>query len=152
MSRLKPSHPDEPNVGNPLVLQTTARFLFALFLLFSIFLLLRGHNQPGGGFSGGLVGAAAFALYAIAFDAAEARRALRVDPRTLIAVGLLVAAASAVLGLLVGEPFMTGLWTTLSLPIFGDLKVGTPLLFDVGVYIVVIGITLLIVLTMEDAA
>ena len=67
---------------NSLLLRTAARFLVTLLLLFSIFLLLRGHNEPGGGFVGGLVAAGAFALYGLASNVVEARRALRVDTRT----------------------------------------------------------------------
>ena len=72
-----------------LILSTAARYLLPLLLLFSFFILIRGHNEPGGGFIGGLVAAAAFALNAIAFDVGSTRRTLRIDPRTLIPAGLL---------------------------------------------------------------
>ena len=62
------------------IFRTAARLLMPLLLLFSVFLLLRGHNEPGGGFVGGLVAAAAFALYAIAFGTRRARQALVVSP------------------------------------------------------------------------
>jgi len=131
-----------------LILSTATRYLLPLLLLFSIFLLLRGHNEPGGGFAGGLVAAAAFALYAIAHNVADARRVLRIDPRLLVGLGLLTALSSGLIGLLAGYPFMTGLWSTRSLPVLG--KVGTPLLFDLGVYLVVIGITLLIIFSLAE--
>jgi multicomponent Na+:H+ antiporter subunit B len=131
-----------------LILSTATRYLLPLLLLFSIFLLLRGHSEPGGGFAGGLVAAAAFALYAIAHNVADARRVLRIDPRTLIAVGLLVAVGSGLPGLLAGYPFMSGLWSSGSWPVLG--KVGTPLLFDIGVYMVVVGITLLIIFSLVE--
>jgi multicomponent Na+:H+ antiporter subunit B len=131
-----------------LILSTATRYLLPLLLLFSIFLLLRGHNEPGGGFAGGLVAAAAFALYAIAHNVADARSALRIKPRTLIAVGLLVAVSSGLVSLLAGYPFMTGLWNNRALPVLG--KVGTPLLFDIGVYLVVIGVTLLIIFSLAE--
>lgn len=131
-----------------LILSTATRYLLPLLLLFSIFLLLRGHNEPGGGFAGGLVAAAAFALYAIAHNVAEAKKALYLNPRTLIAVGLLVAVSSGLISLLAGYPFMTGLWSSQSVPVLG--KVGTPLLFDIGVYLVVIGITLLIIFSLAE--
>ena len=76
-----------------------ARLLFPMAALVSIYFLLRGHNAPGGGFVGGLVAAGAFALYGLASNVAEARRALRVDTRTLIGVGLLLAFASGTLAL-----------------------------------------------------
>jgi multicomponent Na+:H+ antiporter subunit B len=71
-----------------LILSTAARYLLPLLLLFSLFILVRGHNEPGGGFIGGLIAAAAFALNAIAFDAGTTRRTLRLDPRMLIPIGL----------------------------------------------------------------
>jgi len=98
---------------------------------------------------GGLVAAAAFALYAIAYDVATARRTLGIDSRTLIGLGLLVALTSGVIGLVAGQPFMTGLWSEYAVPLLG--KVGTPLLFDIGVYLVVIGVTLTIIFGLAEA-
>lgn len=131
-----------------LILSTAVRYLFPLLLLFSVFLLLRGHNEPGGGFVGGLVWAAAFSLYAIAKGVATARRALSVDSRALVGLGLLMAASSGIVALVAGQPFMTGLWTEQPIPVLG--KVGTPLLFDTSVYLVVIGVTLTIIFTLAE--
>lgn len=128
-----------------LILRTTARYLLPLLVMFSFFLLLRGHNEAGGGFVAGLIAASGWALYALAYDPAEARRALRMEPRLLIALGLLVAAGSGVIGLAVGEPFLAGKWMDFLLPGFGKVKAGTPLLFDVGVYLLVWGGTLMII-------
>lgn len=119
-------------------------------LLFSVFLLLRGHNEPGGGFIGGLVAAAAFTLYAIAFDVPWARRVLGVDPHTMIGAGLLLAAVSGVAALFVGDPFLTGLWLDLHIPGIGEVPLSTVLLFDVGVFLVVLGVTMLIILTLAE--
>jgi multicomponent Na+:H+ antiporter subunit B len=134
-----------------LILRSAVRLLLPLLLLFSIFLLLRGHNEPGGGFSGGLVAAAAFALLTIATDVPTTRRTLRMSPRVFIGVGLLVAVASGAIGLIGGGAFLTGLWAELPLPGGAKLAVGTPLLFDVGVYLVVIGVVLTIVLSLMEA-
>lgn len=131
-----------------LILSTAIRYMLPLMIVFSVFVLLRGHNEPGGGFVGGLVAAAAFALYSFTNSLDEVRRALRVEPRTLIAVGLLVAVSSAALSLFFGMPFMTGLWYSDPLPVIG--KVGTPFIFDVGVYLVVIGVTLLIIFSLTE--
>lgn len=133
-----------------LILQAATRFMFPLLLLFSVFLLLRGHNEPGGGFSGGLVAACAFVLYAFSFGVPEVLRALPVDPRTLIGAGLLTAVGSGVISLGLGEPLMTGVWGKMSVPGFGTLEMGTPLLFDVGVFLVVIGISLSILLPLAE--
>jgi multicomponent Na+:H+ antiporter subunit B len=131
-----------------LILSTAARYLLPLLLLFSIFLLLRGHNEPGGGFVGGLVAAAAFSLYALAYDVATARKAMLLGPRNLIGLGLLAAASSGLLSLANGQPFMTGVWSNRELPVLG--KAGTPLLFDTGVYLVVLGVMLTIIFTLAE--
>lgn len=133
-----------------LILRTATRFLCPLLLMFSFFLLLQGHNNPGGGFIGGLVGAAAFALYAIAYDVESTRRLLRVDPHLLIAVGLLLALSSGIWSLLKGGSFMTGQWGNFSVPGLGKIELGTPLLFDTGIYLVVAGVTLIIILTLAE--
>ncbi len=133
-----------------LILQTAARYLMPLMLLFSIFLVLRGHHEPGGGFVGGLVASAALILYAIAYDARTARHLLRSDPRKLIGAGLLVALTSGLISLLGGRPFMTGQWASFTLPGMGEFDVGTPLLFDIGVYLVVLGTTLTIMLSLAE--
>jgi len=130
------------------ILSTAIRLLLPLLLLFSVFMLLRGHNEPGGGFVGGLVAAAAIALFALAEGAGQARRIIRVDPRSLIAFGLLISLGSGAVSLLFGQPFLTGLW--LPFPVPGLGHVGTPLLFDLGVYLLVAGMALLIVLSLME--
>lgn len=130
------------------ILATATRVLMPLLMVFSVFALFRGHHEPGGGFIGGLVAAAAFALYALANGVEKARALLRVEPRTIIAGGLLCAAASAALSLFLGLPFMTGLWSDMVFPVFG--KLGTPLIFDIGVYFVVVGMVLLIVFSLAE--
>ena len=132
------------------ILQTATLFLMPLLLLFAVFLLLRGHNQPGGGFVGGLVVAASFVLYAIAFGVDAARRALLVQPSRLLGIGLLVALLSGLPGVIGGDPFMTAVWTSFDT---GStvIDLGTPLLFDIGVFLAVIGVVLTIVLTLADA-
>jgi multisubunit Na+/H+ antiporter MnhB subunit len=132
------------------ILQTATRLLMPLLLLFAVFLLLRGHNQPGGGFIGGLVVAASFVLYAIAFGVDAARRAVLVQPSTLLGIGLLVALVSGLPGVLIGRPFMTAVWTTVGAG-RAQLDVGTPLIFDIGVFLAVIGVVLTIVFTLAEA-
>lgn len=131
------------------VLRTATRLLMPLMFAFSLFLLVRGHSEPGGGFSAGLVSAAALGLYSIAYDVSAARRALRIDPRRLIGAGLAVAASSGVIALLRGEPFLAGQWANVTLP-WITLDLGTPLLFDVGVYLVVMGASLTIIFALEE--
>jgi multicomponent Na+:H+ antiporter subunit B len=131
-----------------LILSTAARYLLPLLLIFSVFVLLRGHNEPGGGFVGGLVAASAFALYALALGVESAEIALQYSPRRFIGFGLLLAVASGMFPMLRGYPFMKALWSTRALPAIG--KLGTPLFFDIGVYLVVIGVVLIIVFTLFE--
>ncbi len=133
-----------------IILRTATKFLISLLLLFSVFLLLRGHNEPGGGFIGGLVAASAYVLHAMAYNVASTLSALRVAPRTLIGVGLVTAAISGLLPLLFGRPFLTGLWADVELPGGGMLDLGTPLLFDIGVYLAVLGVVLTIILSLSE--
>jgi multicomponent Na+:H+ antiporter subunit B len=135
---------------NSLILRTATRFLVTLMYLFSIFLLFRGHNEPGGGFVGGLMAAGGFALYAMAFGVAEARRALRVSPVMLIAWGIFFAFISGLVAALFGTPYLTGYWLEYPLPGGLELKVGTPTLFDIGVFLVVVGSILTMIFSLED--
>lgn len=133
-----------------LILSTASRLLLPVVLLFSIFILLRGHNQPGGGFVGGLIAAAAFALHAIAYGVKKTRSLLGLDPRSLIGLGLFVALVSGMVSLVLGQPFFTGQWIKLSFGSLGELDLGTPLVFDIGVYLTVIGVTLTIILSLAE--
>jgi multicomponent Na+:H+ antiporter subunit B len=132
------------------ILQTAAtRLLMPLLLLFALFLLFRGHNAPGGGFVAGLVVAAAFVLHAMTYGIAASRRALLASPSLLLPIGLLIALISGLPGIMLGRPFMTGVWTTVGAGP-ARIAVGTPLLFDIGVFLAVIGVVLTIVFTLAD--
>jgi multicomponent Na+:H+ antiporter subunit B len=126
------------------IFRTAARVLMPLLLLFSAFLLLRGHNEPGGGFVAGLVAAAAFSLYSIAYGVERAQRALLVEPVTLLGVGLLIALTSGLPGALRGHPYLTAGWMLEPVP------VGTPLVFDVGVFLVVTGVVLMMIFSLAE--
>ncbi|RUR31879.1 Na+/H+ antiporter subunit B [Vreelandella nanhaiensis] len=120
-----------------IILNTAARFLMPLQLMFSVFLLLRGHDEPGGGFIAGLVAAGAFTLYLLAFGVSATKEVLRmVDPRDLIGVGLLLGMISVLPSWFMGQPFLTAQWWTI--PVV-DFKASTPLIFDIGVYLSVLG-------------
>ena len=127
---------------NSLILRTTSRVLMTVLLVVSVIVLLRGHNEPGGGFIGGLLAAGGFAIYGLAHGSAAVRRLIRVDPRSVVATGILAALLASVAGPLVGEPLLTGLWAPFTVPVIG--KLSTVLLFDVGVHLAVVGSVLLI--------
>ncbi len=134
-----------------IILRLTVRVLLPLLLLFAVFLFMRGHNEPGGGFAGGLVAAAGWALYAIAYGPAEARRALRVDPLQLIGLGLILALGTGLLGLLSSGSFLAAVWAKPVVPGLGVVDLGSPVLFDLGVLLVVLGVTLTIILSLAEA-
>lgn len=144
--RLPPGEPPPTS----LILQSAAQLLLPLLLLLSVFLLVRGHHEPGGGFIGGLVAAAAIALHLFATDMRSARGVLRIDPRTLMGVGLLLALLAGLIGPMTGGDFFASRWIDVYLPILGEVHLGTPLLFDLGVYFVVIGSVLTFVLTLAE--
>jgi multicomponent Na+:H+ antiporter subunit B len=135
-----------------IILQATARVVEPVLVFVSVYFLLSGHDAPGGGFVGGLTAASAFALHAIAFGIGPARRALRVDPRSLIGAGLLLASLVAIVPLALGSPPLDPAWAELRVPTVPDLHVGTPLLFDLGVYLAVIGASLAVILALGEEA
>jgi multicomponent Na+:H+ antiporter subunit B len=136
---------------NSIILRTASNFLLPLLLLFSVFVLLRGHYLPGGGFIGGLVAAIAFVLHAFAHGLKNTRFLLRLHPGYLLPIGLSMAFVSGALPMALYDlPFLTGLWLEDPLPVIG--LVGTALFFDTGVYFVVIGASLTIIFTITEAA
>ncbi|MBB4065764.1 Na+/H+ antiporter subunit B [Gellertiella hungarica] len=134
---------------NTLIFRTIAPFLAALMLVFSVFVLLRGHNEPGGGFIGGLIAASAFAIQGLAQGVSAVRRALKMDPLGIAAIGLLLSALAGFLPFLGAMPFMTGLWIDLNL-VADTVPVSSVMLFDIGVYLVVAGTVTAIALALEE--
>lgn len=135
---------------NSFILRITIRYLLPLLLLFSIFTFLRGHNEPGGGFAAGLIAAASYALYMIAYGSAQARRVLSVDPRVLIGSGLLLALISGFVPVILGKSFLTGIWIQIPLPGNSYYDIGTPFFFDLGVLMAVAGATLTFLFVFEE--
>lgn len=134
---------------NTIIFRTIAPYLTALMLIFSLFVLLRGHNEPGGGFIGGLLAASAVAVYGIANGVAPVRRALRLQPIVIAAWGLLFAGLSGVPAFFAGRPFMTAFWWEPE--IAGEaIALSTVLVFDIGVYLVVLGAILTIALSLSE--
>ena len=175
-----------------LIFATAIRILTPLFLVFSLYILLRGHNHPGGGFIGGLMGSIAFVFHTLAYGTKQTAKSyfsltfykydkkphhnnlrhalrllrknivrnkkekpvfiwnyylLRLRPTYLMAIGLSVAVSSGLIGLVMGKPFMAAYWLKAKVPLVGS--VGTPLLFDAGVYLLVLGMVLKMVFTMS---
>lgn len=132
-----------------LIFRTISPYLTALMVLFSIFVLLRGHNEPGGGFIGGLMAASAFAIYGISNGVAPVRRALYFHPLTIASFGLLMSSVSGVVSVFASVPFMTGIWGSIYF-LGTKIKISTILFFDIGVYLVVVGTITSIALSLEE--
>lgn len=135
---------------NSLIYKVGANFLFGILLVFSIFMLLRGHNEPGGGFIGGLIGAIAFIVYKLSADIESTKTVLRVKPRNLAVFGLAVALAGGLLGPVMGDGLFSGQWLFINAT--EDSKgfpISSVLLFDIGVYLTVLGAIVALVIEME---
>jgi multicomponent Na+:H+ antiporter subunit A len=131
-----------PPERRSVVLEVITRILFHTILVFSLYLLFSGHNEPGGGFAGGLVAGLALVLRYLAGGRYELGEAAPVDPGLLLGAGLLFAGGTGVAGLLLGaEVLQTAILET-TLPVLGDVKLVTSLFFDMGVYLIVVGLVL----------
>jgi multicomponent Na+:H+ antiporter subunit B len=133
------------------ILDAGARFLVALLLVFSVYMLLRGHNEPGGGFIGGLIAAVGFVIQAIAGGTDLARRALRVEPSNIAMAGLGLALGAGLYAGFFGDPLFTGQWLFIGeTEESKGLPISSVLVFDIGVYLVVMGSILALVFALEE--
>jgi multicomponent Na+:H+ antiporter subunit B len=133
---------------NTLIFRTVAPLITVTMLVYSMFVMLRGHNEPGGGFIGGLIAASAIAIYGMAAGSTAVRQALKADPLAFAGFGVVLATLSGMLSLVYDLPFLTGLWA----PFYfgGGQVLSTPLFFDIGVYLAVFGTLSAIALALED--
>lgn len=123
-----------------LILDAGIGVIFHTVVLFSLFMLFAGHNDPGGGFIGGLIAGAAFTLRYVAGGAEAVTKSLRVAPETLLGIGVTLATATGVASLLLGGEFLESGYAEMEVPILGEASVASVLAFDVGVYFVVVGL------------
>jgi multicomponent Na+:H+ antiporter subunit A len=141
-----------PTVRRSVILETCVRLAFHTVLVFGVYLLFAGHNQPGGGFIGGLVAGSAFVLRYVAGGRGELRRAVPIDPGLLLGSGVLLATATGMGSWLFGADFLTSDYGTVVLPLLGDVKASTVLMFDLGVFLVVLGLVLTLLRTLGAEA
>ncbi len=132
------------------LLKLVARVMMPILLMFSLFLLLRGHNQPGGGFIGGLVASSGIILLTLAYGAYEVRERLRIDTTRAMMAGVFLALIAGLIGLVLGGAFQDAYWWKPFIRGIGRLEIGTPLLFDIGVYLAVFGMVSTIVIYMAE--
>lgn len=126
------------------LLDRSVRVVFHALQVGSIYLLFAGHNQPGGGFVGGLVAGSAVALRYLAGGISEVRHVSRFAPWTILGTGLLVSASTAAIPLLLGHDVLESARVTWSAPLVGEVALGSPLAFDIGVYLLVVGLMLMV--------
>jgi multicomponent K+:H+ antiporter subunit A len=131
---------------HPIVMASFSRLLLPLALLVAVFVLLRGHNLPGGGFIAGLITAIALITQYLANGIAwtSSRMSARLHP--MIGIGLLIATATGLASWLFAHPFLTSTFTHVHLPLVGEFELASAMLFDLGVFMVVVGVTLVILL------
>jgi len=135
---------------NDVIFRTAARMLAFLILLFSLYIFLAGHNHPGGGFIGGLIAAGGLVLLALAFGTRFVREILPIHYRILTALGLLIAVLTGAGSFLYDVPFLTHEFGYYDLPLFGETELATATIFDLGVYLTVIGVAMTIILTIGE--
>jgi multicomponent Na+:H+ antiporter subunit A len=133
------------------ILRFTSRLFFWLLAGMSVVIMLRGHNEIGGGFVGGLVAALAFALVGLARGTLRVRAVLRVHPLSVVGAGLMLALLSGLPGLVVHGTFLQQLWIEINVAGL-HVRQGTALLFDVGVYLVVLGSVLALLFGLQREA
>ena len=141
-----------PSVRRSVVLEASVRLVFHTVLVFGVYLLFAGHNQPCGGFVGGLVAGCAFVLRYVAGGRAELRDAVPVDPGVPLGVGVLLAAGTGAGSWVFGADVLTSAYGSVVLPVLGEVKASTVLLFDVGVFCVVVGLVLTLLRTLGAEA
>ncbi|CAN5837281.1 Na+/H+ antiporter subunit A [soil metagenome] len=130
-------------LGRLVTLDVSVRVVFATVMVVSIYLLFVGHNQPGGGFVGGILAGAAVSLLYVAGGIEEVRRLSRARPWTILGVGLLIAAVAALTPLLLGDPVLSNGYVDATLPLIGYVKATSATAFDLGVYLCVLGLALM---------
>jgi len=128
----------------PSILQTLARLLLPLMLMVSIYIFLRGHNLPGGGFIAGLIASIALVVQYLANGIAWTRKRIPFGTHNLIAYGLLIAVATGLVSMAIGYPFLTSAFTHLDWPLIGEFEIASAIAFDLGVFLVVVGTTVMI--------
>lgn len=141
-ARLRTGLTSIPHRHRSVVLETGIRGVYRPLLLFSIYLLFAGHNAPGGGFIGGLVAGSALILIAVGLGTDELRRRVRLRAEWMLGSGILVASGSGALGLFTGGGFLTRASVSFDVPVLGELSLSSTATFDIGVYLVVVGLVI----------
>ncbi|MDX9748113.1 MAG: MnhB domain-containing protein [Paludibacter sp.] len=135
---------------NSVILQIASKYVRWLLVIFSVIMLLRGHNLPGGGFIGGLLAGLSLAYKGFAFTPSVLEKEMKIRPEIFMVFGLVLIFISLWPGVVLEGTLMQGIWFTIPFPFTEGYKFGTPFLFDIGVYFVVIGVTVLFLFSLSD--
>ena len=125
-----------------MVLEATTRLIFPTMVVLSIYFFFAGHNAPGGGFAGGLTMGLALVLRYLAGGRYELGEALPIEPGKFLGTGLLISAGTAATSMLLGAPALSSAVLKVTLPLLGDIKIVSALFFDLGIYLIVVGLVL----------
>lgn len=136
---------------NDVILQTLTKMFVFVIIAFSIYLFLAGHHHPGGGFIGGLMTTSAIVLLLLSNGWKVIKQVIPIDFKNLMAIGLLIAVGTGMGSFLFGVPFLTQTFGYFYLPILGKTELATAVLFDIGVYLVVVGVTLSIIQSIGES-
>lgn len=137
-------------MSSSILLRTIARLILPPAMVYTAYILFRGHNLPGGGFCAGLVTAAAIILQYVALERRSVEESLPVRPEALIGIGLALAAVTGLAPMALSYPFLTSAFAHVHIPVLGDFESSSALFFDLGIFFVVTGVTLSILLSIEE--
>lgn len=132
---------------NDVILQTATKVVFFIIFLFSIHIFFAGHYTPGGGFVGGLLTTGAILLLLLAFDLKTVKKILPFNFTIITAIGLILALGTGIGSVFFNVPFLTHAFNDFTLPLFGETSLHTAMIFDIGVYLVVVGAAITMIQT-----
>lgn len=133
------------------ILSAVSKYVFILVNILALYIFFKGHNEPGGGFIAGVASAISFILLGLTLGFKQAKEIIGIDPIKLAVMGVSVAYATAVSPIFFGYPFLYHKMIHLHVPILGDYHIGTPFLFDLGVYLAVVGVIVKMIFVFSDA-
>jgi len=135
---------------NEVILQSVTKVVVFIILTLALYLFFSGHNNPGGGFIGGLVLASSFVLILLAFDIETVKKGFPVDFKLIGATGALIVLVTGLGATVFGESFLTQAFATYNLPLFGEMEFSTVTIFEIGVALTVVGVVVTIILSISE--
>lgn len=134
---------------NDVILQTVTKIVVFIILTFGVELFLSGHNNPGGGFIGGLVLSSAFVLLYLVHDIETVHKGIPFDFKKVAALGAFLAVGTGIGSVLLGKDFLTQAAGHFNLPVFGETELSTVIIFEAGVALTVVGVIVTIISTIS---